>query len=107
MQLTPEEVYYEVPRKFYWTRIYAVKDDGSEATIVVGASRNFLNDYFRIPSGEGIREEHKNQWLERALADVDEKSESIEKGATHYKVYSMTEEGRANGLKFLREEVLP
>jgi hypothetical protein len=107
MQLTPEKVYYEVPRKFYWTRIHAVKDDGSEATIVVGASRNFLNDYFQIPSGDGIREEHKNKWLERALADVHKKPADIENVATYYKVYSMTEEGRANGLNFLREEVLP
>ena len=107
MKLTPEEVYYEVRRRFYWTRIHVVKDDGVEATIIVGTSRNFLKDYFKIPSGEGIGEEHKNQWLERAIAETHKELGDIEEGAAYYKVYSTTAEGRTNGLKFLKEEVVP
>jgi|SRR3989344_4822418 len=108
MKLTPEEVYYEVRRKFYWTRIHVVRDDGVEATvIVVGASRNFLKDYYRIPSNEDIREEHRIQWLEQALAEAHEELGDIQEGASYYKVYSMTAEGRENGLKFLKEEVVP
>lgn len=104
MVLEPEKIHYDFDRKTYWTRIYA-KSNGRESVILVCASRNFLQDYFKLR--ESISDEKLKEWFVEVLKKWEVKGEKIFEQKVHYDVYSMTAEGLKNGIEFLKNEIVP
>jgi hypothetical protein len=106
MQIKPEKIHHDHPRKFYWTRVRLTFEDGSESTVLVGAGKNYLADHFKVPSDKRLQESHIDEWLQEALVEI---AASIKDSSSnvYYKVYHLTDEGRVNGMKFLMEEVVP
>ena len=106
MHLQPENIHYDYERGFYWTRVHATFEDGTETIVLVGAGKNYLNDHFKIPSDQQLQDAHVDKWLQEALihiaATVSDASQEV-----HYLVYSLSDEGKQNGHKFLMEEVIP
>lgn len=106
MHIQPENLHYEGPRRFYWTRVHVTLEDGSETVVLVGAGANYISDHFRIPGNQELQQTHMDDWLQEALVDI---AASTLDGAqpVHYKIYAQSPEGQANGFKFLSEEVIP
>jgi len=104
MTFTPEDIYYEPKKRTYWTRIYIKSEDGRESIVLVSASRMFLSDYFKL-RGE-VEESHRKEWLVEVIRDLKEMGEELLESSVSFKVYASTSEGQANGMDFLKNEVI-
>ena len=106
MVLTPENIHYEGPRRFYWTRVHVTLEDGSETVVLVGAGANYISDHFRVPGNQELQQTQIDAWLQEALVDIAASTLDAAQ-SVYYKIYAQTPEGQANGFKFLSEEVTP
>ncbi|MDB4992126.1 MAG: hypothetical protein JWL75_371 [Parcubacteria group bacterium] len=106
MHIEHENLHYEAPKFFYWTRVHLTFEDGSKAAVLVGAGRNYISDHFKVPGDVGLKQSHVHRWLQEALVEI---AASIFDASqpVYYKIYSLSDEGQVNGLKFLMEDVTP
>ena len=103
MKIEKEKIREEFKRDTYWTRIHFESDDGKrKATVLTCASWEYLLDTNRVNK---LRAEHLNQWLDFVVKKWTSRGDDIFTQEIYYDVYTNTEEGKENGLQFLKEEV--
>ena len=87
-------------RDVYWTRIIFESEDRSRRTkVLASASWEYLLDSNRISEVKNI---HLEQWMESVVNKWESQGDSIFAKMVHYDVYANTDEGRLNGLEFLK-----
>ena len=108
MEFTLEDtVRYDFDRSFYWARILVRDEDGDEGKALIGAGVNYITDHLGLYSRANITDEHLAEWVSQAIAKLRREMPKIVPDHVYYYVDSFTPEGRDNGLKFLREEIVP
>jgi hypothetical protein len=88
-------------RDVYWTRIIFESEDGNRKTKVLAiASWEYFLDSNRISE---VKDVHREQWMESVMNKWESLGDSIFDKKVHYDVYANTDEGRLNGLEFLKK----
>jgi hypothetical protein len=105
MKITPEKIKEDFKRDTYWLRVYFISDDESrKSTLLVCSSREYLWDLFGARKPEEVK---MNQWLAEVIKKWESLGDTIFNSPVQYDVYANTLEGKKNGLKFLKEEIVP
>jgi preprotein translocase subunit SecA len=100
-----EKVNHVFDRDIYWTRIIFSSEDMTERTVIfVGASSEYLEDYYKIPGNKEIEEKHFDDWIQRVVQKWGESRNDIFKQKIHYDTYANTSKGEANILDFILEK---
>lgn len=108
MEFTLEDtVRHDSGKDYYWARISVLDGEGNQGKALVGASANYICDHLGLYSGSDIKEEHLTEWISQVIAKLRRDMPEVKAGHIYYQVDSFTEDGVANGLEFLREEVAP
>lgn len=106
MKIEKEDIKYEFHRGIYWTRIFFTSDDGIKKTkVFTCASMEYLQDLYKIVSGDKLKQEEFNAWLDVVVKKWSKLGDEIFNQDIHYDVYSNTQEGEANGIDFLVKEI--
>ncbi|MDB5264500.1 MAG: hypothetical protein JWN64_71 [Parcubacteria group bacterium] len=92
-------------RDSYWSRILLKSSENKGETFVyVCASYEYLNYTLNIKT---LTDEALHGWVDDVIIEWTAKGDSIFKKPFHIDVKAITEEGRLNGLAYLRKEVVP
>ncbi len=104
MNLIQENIHYEVLKMVYWVRVHLTLED-RQSVVLVCASKNYISDLFKLTSP--IQEADQKAWMTEVLKDLKAEGEVLLNNDVNYRVYSFTNEGRINGLEFLKNEITP
>ncbi len=105
MKIIKEKIREDFKRDTYWTRIHFESEDKkNKSTVVTCASWEYIMD---INGVNDVRTIHLNQWLKSVTKKWESLGEGIFDKSIHYDVYANTDEGKENGLKFLKKEIKP
>ena len=103
MKIIKGKIKENFDRDVYWTRIIFESEDGGRRTKVLAiASWEYLLDSNR--SSE-VKDIHLEQWMESVMNKWKSQGDNIFAKKLYYDVYANTDEGRLNGLEFLKEIV--
>ena len=102
MNIETEEIRENIERDLYWTRIYFESEDKKRMSkVVTCASWEYILDSNRI---NVVKDIHLNQWAEKVIKKWKSLGSEIFRKRIHYDVYANTDEGKTNGLAFLKEK---
>lgn len=106
MRIVSSAVYYVPDRDMYWMRIcfQNIAQPMKKSTVLACASHEYLWD---ISNAFDISEVRLDQWSNNVLKKWKEVGESIFREVVHYDVYAISQDGVNNGLKYLKENVVP
>lgn len=103
MKIKKEKVHEDFNRDLYWVKIHFYSDDGKKESIILAcASQEYLwNEYGEMkPSLEIL-----NKWADKVINKWNEFGEKILDTKIYYDVYATSDEGRENGLEFLKNKI--
>lgn len=93
-------------RDLYWTRVVFTSRGKTKKTQVFAcASREYLEDCFKITNSHLLDEKHLNKWVDNVIKKWSSLKSRLFKQDVHYDIYANTPEGEANGLDFLLKKV--
>jgi len=105
MKIIKEKIREDFKRDIYWTRIHFESEDKkNKSTLIVCASWEYILDINRI---NDVRDFHLNNWLKDVIKKWESLGGDIFNRPIYYDVYANTDEGRENGLEFLKKEIKP
>lgn len=105
MRITQESLHEESSRMTYWSRIHFESDDGlCRSTVLFCSSHEYLWDLFRAHDKNEVK---FDEWQKAVVQKWKNLGEAIFAAPVHYDVYVNSDDGKVNGLKFLKEEVVP
>jgi len=99
MLLKTGKVREDFARDTYWFKMRYI-DENRKAVILVCASWEYLSDYYKVTS---LKVKHLDDWRMRTILIWQKKNNTIFGKKIHYDVYANTEEGKRNGLEFLKK----
>jgi len=103
MIVTPGPLHEEFSRDNYWARIHFESNDKSKKTVVlICASSEYLWDLFRAKK---VSEVKLDEWHKQIIKKWENRGENIFNKPVQYDVYANTDEGKINGLDFLKKDI--
>ncbi len=101
MKVIKGKINEDFDRDVYWTRIIFESDDGNCRTkVLASVSWEYLLDSNHVAE---VTDVHRTHWIESVMNTWKSKGDSIFAKKIHYDVYANTDEGKKNGLEFLKE----
>ncbi len=105
MEIVKGTLHRDNSRDNYWSRVLLKSPENKgETFLYVCASYEYLNYRLNIDT---FSDQALQGWVDDVVVEWTAKGDSIFKKPFHLDVKAITEEGRLNGLNYLKKEVVP
>jgi hypothetical protein len=100
MNFIPGKIQYDASSEIFWVRM-AYSVEGREAAVLAGATKAYLYDIFKQPTGTEFGSGFLNKWQKIAMRDLTASLPRINTGEVYRKMYGTSPAEIEKGMAFL------
>jgi hypothetical protein len=88
MNFIPEKIQYDAEHETYSVRVF-YSAEGREAEVVIGATKAYLYELFKLPAERVLNTSLMNKWLKIAMKDLERELPKTNTGEVYHKMYTV------------------
>ena len=106
MKVEKKEVEENFSKDLFWTRtIFTSDDDLEKSEVLMGASQEYFDESQELSGNQKLTKEILDKWLNIAISKWLKLGKEIFEQDVHFDFYATSQEGEANGIRFLLTKV--